>query len=68
MDTQSQYNHTNSKGVTYHLNSKEVTLRGGRVQRLKVKLYYIETQRLENFYGQYLKKKMTNLSVIVVHQ
>lgn len=28
------YNHTNSKGVTYHLNSKAVTLRGGRVQTI----------------------------------
>lgn len=28
------YNHTNSKGVTYYLNSKEVTLRGGRVQTI----------------------------------
>lgn len=26
------YTHTNSKGVTYHLNSKEVTLRGGKKQ------------------------------------
>lgn len=26
------YEHTNSKGVTYHLNSKEVTLRGGKKQ------------------------------------
>lgn len=26
------YSHTNSKGVTYHLNTKEVTLRGGRIQ------------------------------------
>ncbi len=25
---------TNSKGVTYHLNSKEVTLRGGKKQRI----------------------------------
>lgn len=24
------YSHTNSKGVTYHLNSKDVTLRGGK--------------------------------------
>ena len=32
--TQSQYSHTNSKGVTYYLNSKEVKLRGGRVQRI----------------------------------
>lgn len=28
------YTHTNSKGVTYHLNSKEVTLRGGKLQRI----------------------------------
>lgn len=28
------YTHTNSKGVTYHLHSKEVTLRGGRLQRI----------------------------------
>jgi len=30
------YKHTNSKGVTYYLNSKEVTLRGGKQQ----KIYY----------------------------
>ena len=29
-----QYSHTNSKGVTYYLNSKEVTLRGGREQTI----------------------------------
>ena len=28
------YQHTNSKGVTYHLNSKAVTLRGGEVQTI----------------------------------
>ena len=28
------YSHTNSKGVTYYLHSKEVTLRGGKVQRI----------------------------------
>lgn len=28
------YQHTNSKGVTYHLNSKAVTLRGGKVQTI----------------------------------
>lgn len=26
------YQHTNGKGVTYHLNSKNVTLRGGQQQ------------------------------------
>lgn len=25
------YQHTNSRGVTYHLNTKKVTLRGGKV-------------------------------------
>lgn len=28
------YSHTNSKGVTYHLNCKDVTLRGGKVQTI----------------------------------
>lgn len=28
------YTHTNSKGVTYHLNSKKVTLRGGKEQTI----------------------------------
>jgi hypothetical protein len=28
------YKYTNSKGVTYYLNSKEVTLRGGKVQTI----------------------------------
>lgn len=33
-ETQSQYSHKNSKGVTYYLNSKMVTLRGGKQQRI----------------------------------
>lgn len=28
------YKHTNSKGVTYYLNSKSVTLRGGKTQTI----------------------------------
>ena len=28
------YSHKNSKGVTYYLNSKDVTLRGGRNQTI----------------------------------
>jgi hypothetical protein len=28
------YSHTNSKGQTYFLHSKEVTLRGGKLQRI----------------------------------
>jgi hypothetical protein len=38
------YKHTNSKGVTYHLNSKEVTLRGGKQQRI---FYFSKDQRPE---------------------
>lgn len=39
------YSHTNSKGVTYYLNSKEVTLRGGRVQTI---YYFSKDERPEN--------------------
>ena len=28
------YSHTNSKGVTYYLHSKDVTLRGGKQQKI----------------------------------
>lgn len=28
------FSQTNSKGVTYHLNSKEVELRGGKIQTI----------------------------------
>ncbi|MDB5168856.1 MAG: hypothetical protein JWO41_212 [Candidatus Saccharibacteria bacterium] len=38
------YQHTNSKGVTYYLNSKEVTLRGGKVQRI---YYFSKDERPE---------------------
>ncbi len=38
------YKHTNSKGVTYYLNSKEVTLRGGKTQRI---YYFSKDQRPE---------------------
>lgn len=30
--TEQGYSHTNSKGVTYYLNAKNVTLRGGKNQ------------------------------------
>lgn len=36
------YSHTNSKGVKYYLNSKEVTLRGGKKQRI---LYFSKDER-----------------------
>ena len=32
--TMAAYKHTNSKGVTYYLNSKAVTLRGGKEQTI----------------------------------
>jgi hypothetical protein len=35
---------TNSKGVTYYLNSKEVTLRGGKKQRI---YYFSKDERPE---------------------
>lgn len=38
------YKHTNSKGVTYFLNSKLVTLRGGKEQRI---YYFSKDQRPE---------------------
>ena len=38
------YKHTNSKGVTYYLNSKKVTLRGGKDQ---VIYYFSKDQRPE---------------------
>ena len=38
------YKHTNSKGVTYYLNSKEVTLRGGKLQKI---YYFSKDERPE---------------------
>ncbi len=38
------YKHTNSKGVTYYLNSKNVTLRGGKEQRI---YYFSKDERAE---------------------
>lgn len=38
------YKHTNSKGVTYYLNSKTVTLRGGKQQ---VIYYFSKDERPE---------------------
>ncbi len=38
------YKHTNSKGITYYLNSKEVTLRGGKKQ---VIYYFSKDERPE---------------------
>lgn len=38
------YSHTNSKGVTYHLNAKDVTLRGGKVQKI---YYFSKDERPE---------------------
>lgn len=38
------YKHTNSKGVTYYLNSKNVVLRGGKEQRI---FYFSKDERAE---------------------
>ena len=38
------YKHENSRGVTYYLNSKLVTLRGGKEQRI---YYFSKDQRPE---------------------
>ena len=38
------YTHTNSQGTTYHLNSKQVTLRGGKVQTI---YYFSKDERPE---------------------
>lgn len=38
------YSHTNSKGVTYYLHSKDVTLRGGKQQRI---YYFAKDERPE---------------------
>ena len=38
------YKHTNSKGVTYYLNSKLVVLRGGKEQRI---YYFSKDERPE---------------------
>ncbi len=38
------YEHTNSKGVTYHLNSKNVVLRGGKEQTI---YYFSKDKRPE---------------------
>lgn len=38
------YKHTNSKGVTYYLNSKDVTLRGGKLQTI---YYFSKDERAE---------------------
>lgn len=38
------YKHTNSKGVTYYLNSKAVTLRGGKEQTI---YYFSKDERAE---------------------
>lgn len=38
------FSHTNSKGVTYYLNSKKVTLRGGKEQTI---YYFSKDERPE---------------------
>ena len=38
------YQHVNSKGVTYYLNAKDVTLRGGKQQKI---YYFSKDERPE---------------------
>lgn len=38
------YKHTNSKGVTYYLNTKVITLRGGRTQSI---YYFSKDERAD---------------------
>lgn len=38
------YSHINTKGITYYLNSKEVTLRGGKKQTI---FYFSKDERPE---------------------
>lgn len=38
------YKHTNSRGITYYLNSKKVTLRGGKEQTI---YYFSKDERPE---------------------
>ncbi len=38
------YSHTNSKGVTYYLNSKDVVLRGGKTQTI---YYFSKDERAD---------------------
>lgn len=38
------YSHTNSKGVKYYLNTQEITLRGGKLQRI---FYFSKNERPE---------------------
>lgn len=38
------YSHTNSKGVTYYLHKKDVTLRGGKLQTI---YYFAKDERPE---------------------
>lgn len=42
------YSHTNSKGVTYYLNSKAVVLRGGKEQTI---YYFSKDERPEAVQG-----------------
>lgn len=39
------YSHTNSKGIKYYLNTKEVMLRGGKKQSI---FYFSKDERPEN--------------------
>jgi len=50
------YQHTNSKGVTYHLNCKEVTLRGGKKQTI----YYFSKDHRDETACELPEDRMVN--------
>jgi hypothetical protein len=50
------YKHTNSKGVTYYLNSKKVTLRGGKSQTI----YYFSKDMRDDTASELPDDRMVN--------
>ena len=54
------YSHTNSKGVKYFLNSKEVTLRGGKKQTI---YYFSKDERPETAVTELPKGLVVNENV-----
>jgi len=62
------YSHTNTKGRTYYLHSKEVTLRGGRKQTIyffakEVKMEHNRMQELPKGY-EVVESERTGLPIL----
>jgi hypothetical protein len=47
------YSHTNSKGVTYYLHSKDVTLRGGKQQTIYYFAKDVRPEAIDELPGKY---------------